>query len=526
MIAIRTGCFAVFVGIVAAQPGAAPPAFEAGDIRVSPHSASIGIRGGYYPAGGRYELHQATLADLIRTAWNLEDNNRVIGGPAWLDDSRFDVFAQASDSTSRETARLMLRTLLEDRFQLVVHEEKRPLPAYVLTAGKRVLLKAAADETSEGKCQNSRVPAEPGTIPFHAIVCGNVTMDAFAKAVPGFASDYLWHIPMVDQTGLKGGRDFSLKWHAEAQLPAAGSEGISLVDAVDKQLGLRLEMKDTPLPVIAVDHASERPTESSPETLRKLPRIPTEFEVGTIKPSPPEEVHGERILPGGEVDLRALTLKELVLYAWDISGNEGSMDELLVAPKWLESARFDVIAKASSEKASDAPPVDEGALRLMMRNLLLARFRMAVHYEDRPVTVYSLTGAKAKLTKADPATRTSCKAKPMAAGSKSALTRNFVCQNVTMSRFAEKLRDLATDYLDHPVVDATGLQDGWNFTLSFSPHAATTTDARAGAEMADPDGKLSLFDAMEKQLGLKLETRKSPLPVLVIDRVEQQPAEN
>jgi hypothetical protein len=263
----------------------------------------------------------------------------------------------------------MLRALLEDRFQLTVHEEKRLLPAYVLTAGKRVLLKAAADTTAEGKCENQPAPADPGAIPFHAIVCHNMTMEAFAKAMPGFASDYFWHVPMVDQTGLKGAWDFSLKWHAEAQLSAAGSEGIALVDAVGKQLGLRLEMKDTPLPVIAVDRVNEKPAESSPETIRKLPRMPTEFEVGTIRPSPAEEAHMERILPSGEVDLHASTLKELVLYAWDISGNEGTMDELLEAPKWMDTARFDVIAKAASGKASDASPLDDGALRSMMRNL-------------------------------------------------------------------------------------------------------------------------------------------------------------
>src|ERR1700689_2882407 len=122
----------------------APPAFEAADVRPSPHSSNPGIRGGYY-AGGRYELHQATMADLIRTAWGLDDNNRVIGGPAWLDDDRFDVLARADASTTRETAKLMLRSLLEDRFQLAVHDDQRPLDAYVLTKEKRdPLLKQAS----------------------------------------------------------------------------------------------------------------------------------------------------------------------------------------------------------------------------------------------------------------------------------------------------------------------------------------------------------------------------------------------
>jgi uncharacterized protein (TIGR03435 family) len=219
-------------------------------------------------------------------------------------------------------------------------------------------------------------------------------------------------------------------------------------------------------------------------------------------------------------------MKELVLFAWDIGGVEATNEELLVAPKWIDAVRFDVIAKATSEKPGEAPSVDEGVLRMMMRNLLTARFRMAAHYETRPVTVYSLTTAKAKMTKADPATRTGCKFTPLAAGSKSPLTRNFVCRNVSIARFAEKLRDLATDWVDRPVVDATGLEGGWDFTLSFSPRAAMAIDGKAGADAADPDGRLSLFDALSKELGLKVETKKAPMQVLVIDRMEQQPTEN
>jgi uncharacterized protein (TIGR03435 family) len=162
----------------------------------------------------------------------------------------------------------------------------------------------------------------------------------------------------------------------------------------------------------------------------------------------------------------------------------------------------------------------------MTRNLLMARFHMAVHYEDRPVTVYSLTGAKPKLTRADPNSRTGCKFAPLAPGSKSPLTRNFVCQNVTMPRFAEKLRDLATDYIDHPVADSTALDGGWNFVLSFSSRGPARTDTSQGAEAADPDGRLTLFEALDKELGLKLETRKAPMAVLVIDHVEREPTEN
>src|SRR5580704_5483968 len=113
---------ATVASLALAQP-LAPPAFEAGDVRVSPRSANPFPRGGYYAVGARYELHQETMAELIRIAWGLDDNNRVIGGPAWLDDTRFDVLAQAPEATSAQTAKLMLRALLADRCQLAVHLE-------------------------------------------------------------------------------------------------------------------------------------------------------------------------------------------------------------------------------------------------------------------------------------------------------------------------------------------------------------------------------------------------------------------
>jgi uncharacterized protein (TIGR03435 family) len=524
----RTSLIAALAGFALAQSSPAPAAFEAGDVRLSPRSANPFPRGGYYPAGARYELHQETMADLIRIAWGLDDNNRVIGGPAWLDDARFDVLAQAPDATSPQAAKLMLRTLLEDRCQLAVHEETRPIPAYVLTKGKRApQLKEAkqdANEAGSGQCRNQPASAPAGSSATRAITCRNVTMEAFATALHGLANDYFGHIPTVDLSGLKGSWDFNLEWADRGQ--PAGSYGISLFDAVDKQLGLRLELQDAPLPVIVVDRANEKPAESTAETIRRLPRTPGEFEVGDIKPSPPGATPVEKILPGGEIELRAITLKDLVLYAWDMAGIEGSNEDLLAAPKWLDAERFDLIAKATSEKHTDAPPLDEGALRVMTRNLLMARFHMAVHYEDRPVTVYSLTGAKPRLTRADPNSRTGCKFTPLAPGSKSPLTRNFVCQNVTMPRFAEKLRDLATDYIDHPVVNATALEGGWNFVLSFSSRGAMQSETTQGAEAADPDGRLTLFEALDKELGLKLETRRAPMPVLVIDHVEREPTEN
>jgi len=295
---------------------------------------STTLRGGYYPAGNRYELHQATMADLIRTAWTLDDNNRVPGGPAWLDDIRFDVLAKAPESTQADTAKIMLRRLLADRMELAVHEDRRPLPAYVLTAGTRApRLKATVESgAGAGQCQPQSRPAEPGTVRAQTISCHGITMEGFSRALPGMAKEYFGHYSMADLTGLKGSWDYTLTWNTRSQVADAGSDSVSLFDAVEKQLGLQLRLQDIPLPVIVVDRIHDKPIESTPETLRRLPHTPTEFEVGAIKPSPPGEKSYERVLPSGEVDLSVQTLKELILYTGDIAGMEGSNSELLDAP--------------------------------------------------------------------------------------------------------------------------------------------------------------------------------------------------
>jgi uncharacterized protein (TIGR03435 family) len=110
---------------------------------------------------------------------------------------------------------------------------------------------------------------------------------------------------------------------------------------------------------------------------------------------------------------------------------------------------------------------------------------------------------------------------------------------MTMAQFAAQLPNLASGYIHSAVVDSTGLDDAWDFTLNFSPigllqmgqlgggRSGDPGQAASGAPTAsDPNGALSLFDAVNKQLGLKLEMQKRPVPVLVIDHIEEKPTDN
>jgi uncharacterized protein (TIGR03435 family) len=169
---------------------------------------------------------------------------------------------------------------------------------------------------------------------------------------------------------------------------------------------------------------------------------------------------------------------------------------------------------------------------------------MTTHTEDRPVSAYTLVAAKPKLTKADPATRTSCKEGPAPAAkdprdSRPALSRLVTCQNITMADFADRLQGLAPGYVHAPVENATGIDGAWDLTVNFSPlnvlqgggqgrGGVPGAGAAAGGALTapDPSGALSLPDALEKQLGLKLETKKRSMAVLVIDHVEEKPTDN
>jgi uncharacterized protein (TIGR03435 family) len=100
---------------------------------------------------------------------------------------------------------------------------------------------------------------------------------------------------------------------------------------------------------------------------------------------------------------------------------------------------------------------------------------------------------------------------------------------MTMAQFAEQLPQQVNGYVHSAVLDKTGLTDAYDFTLSFSGIGILQNSLQGPGQpggAADPNGALSLPDAVSKQLGLKLELEKRPAPVLVIDHVEQKPTEN
>jgi len=425
------------------------------------------------------------------------------------------------------------------------------MDAFVLTVGKanKPKLKEADGSSAPGCPQQPLSPPEPGKVLQITVVCHNMTMDAFATQLHQMAGGYLTS-PVMNSTSLNGAWDFDIRWTPRGALAQAGDDGISIFDAVDRELGLKLEFQKFPTPVIVVDSVNQKPTDNPPGIKQTLPPPPpAEFEVAALKPSLPDAKPGGRgFQPGGRIDFQAIPLSAIIGAAWDI--NLGPGEDIAGAPKWVSSAKYDLVAKtyaATGGTNANNPQIDIDDLRAMLRKLLIDRLKMVIHYEDRPQNAYTLVAAKPKLKKADPLGRTGCKVGPAPVGKDSPSgPPPFLakCQNITMAQFAEQLPTMAPVYFHNPVLDASGIEGAWDFTLAFSPVPPNLLGGGGGGggrggpagppqgagpapggavEASEPSSAISLFDAVERQLGMKLEMHKRALPVLVIDHIEEKP---
>jgi uncharacterized protein (TIGR03435 family) len=241
---------AILAGAAFGQTADAPPTFESADVHISAPSTNPNMRGGAL-RGGRYDVRSATMVDLIGMAYRL-DGTKIVGGPNWLDWDRFDILAKAPATTTQENLNLMVQNLLADRFKLMVHKDTKVRPAYVLSAGKgQPKLKEALGSDSPG-CPGVPQTPVPGTVPYQVMACHGVTMAAFADVLWDWNGGSYVADPVADQTGLAGTWDFEIKWTPRNRLAQAGPDGITLFDAIDKQLGLKLEPRKAPMQVLVV----------------------------------------------------------------------------------------------------------------------------------------------------------------------------------------------------------------------------------------------------------------------------------
>jgi uncharacterized protein (TIGR03435 family) len=211
-------------------------------------------------------------------------------------------------------------------------------------------------------------------------------------------------------------------------------------------------------------------------------------------------------------------------------------------PDFLNKDHWDILGKIAVDAPpgpGGAPPIDFEDVQQMVKTLLADRFEMKSHMEEQTADAYTLLAANPHMKKADPANRTGCKNGPGPDGKdpridNPQLGRLVTCSNITMAQFAAQLQSMAPGFIKNQVIDATEIQGAYDFTLSFStagqlraPAPKATGDDPASPDAASvPTGGISLFDAINKTLGLKLEKRKGTIPMLVIDHIDQKATDN
>jgi uncharacterized protein (TIGR03435 family) len=240
-------------------------------------------------------------------------------------------------------------------------------------------------------------------------------------------------------------------------------------------------------------------------------QTPPAFEVATVKPSAPDAVMAIR-RSGHRIVTNGTTLQFLITWAYDIQS-----DRLFAKPPWLNSDRFDVTGAAPQDEPSSAwKPGEPTIFQRRMQTLLADRFKLATHRETREMTLYTVTVAKSGFKPhVDPAPEVMGQQPFKMTGP----GRLFGTQ-VTVEMLAKVL----SDQLGRTVIDQSGLKGVFDFRLDWTPDRMP----RADGLPAPPDTRSgpSLFTALEEQLGLKLETRRGPVDVVVIDHVDRSPTGN
>jgi bla regulator protein BlaR1 len=243
----------------------------------------------YRPVGGRFSADFA-LTTYITFAYKLsltpdQRQSMMAHLPDWVATDRFAIEARAGGTPSKDQMRLMMQSLLAERFKLAVHFETQVVPVLAIVLVKPGKTGPKLRPHSEGVPCEATPPANGPPARDAAVfppVCDaymmmmspnalvragsrNTTLDLLAGALPGMGK---LDRPLVDQTGLSGRFDFSIEFTPESNPPSAPTadaptdvQGPTFLEALHEQLGLKLESTKAPLQILVVDHV-ERPSEN------------------------------------------------------------------------------------------------------------------------------------------------------------------------------------------------------------------------------------------------------------------------
>jgi uncharacterized protein (TIGR03435 family) len=226
-----------------------------------------------------------------------------------------------------------------------------------------------------------------------------------------------------------------------------------------------------------------------------------EFDVASVKANKSGLFQSSIRRTGGQIVFDNVPLRECIYFAYGIGVDQ---DYALSGPAWLNVARYDIVAKAP-------PDTPREQVQSMLRKLLAESFKLRLHRKSSERRVYALVvahgGHRLKRTSD-------------AEGSFNFRSGHIVSRGFSMSEFANRLSGPVFK-LGVPVQDSTGLTGTFDFTLDWAPD-----DQPAGDAVYKDAAGASLFTAIQEQLGLKLESRKSLVEVWVVDRVEKLPLQN
>lgn len=220
--------------------------------------------GGFFP-GGRFATSAATVQELVRLAYGVDDY-QVLNAPSWATSEQFVIDARASGGATgvtptRQQVRLMLQSLLVDRFKLVVRSDSREMTTYVLEMARQdkslgnQMRRSTIDCSTTETREKARATLPPGRRPCATYMDGSSFLAdgvEFTTLTTLLSSSL--RTPIDDRTGLKGLFDWELHWSRDAE-----KEGPSLLVAVEEQLGLKLRSTRAPVSVMVIDSV-ERPT--------------------------------------------------------------------------------------------------------------------------------------------------------------------------------------------------------------------------------------------------------------------------
>ncbi|MEO8591779.1 MAG: TIGR03435 family protein [Candidatus Solibacter sp.] len=239
--------------------------------------------------------------------------------------------------------------------------------------------------------------------------------------------------------------------------------------------------------------------------LAQTPETPVAFDAVSVKPASAPGGRGGMRLPEikatpGMVVARLSSLRSCIAWAYNV------LDQQVSGPDWMDQQRFDITGKA-------AGPADEATLRVMMQAMLLDRFKLAFHRQNKEVQAYVLTvgknGPKFKESKTEGEMNLEPNQSQMSVS----------VQHAPLSQ----LTSLMSQMLRGPVVDNTGLTGRYDINVNLGKWISDA--ASRGPELANDPSAL-LVPILAEEFGLKLESKKMPLDLLVIDHIEKTPTEN